>query len=80
MADDNLTFEQALSIAISVEVASKNAQDLQKPSTSAKCFNVSKTVGTNGRKQLHPVINAEDRSMKQLTVNSSMRNAMHVAK
>ncbi|XP_041651122.1 uncharacterized protein K02A2.6-like [Cheilinus undulatus] len=42
LAEEGLTFEKALSIAVAAETANKNAQDLQNPGTTVKCFNVSK--------------------------------------
>ncbi|XP_026176653.1 zinc finger CCHC domain-containing protein 9 [Mastacembelus armatus] len=50
LAEENLTFEKALSIAVSVEAANKNAQDLQNPNTSVKCFKVNNNAEAPGAK------------------------------
>ncbi|XP_061156017.1 uncharacterized protein K02A2.6-like [Syngnathus typhle] len=42
LAEADLTCEKALSIAVAAETATKNAQDLQNPCATAKCFKVNK--------------------------------------
>uniref|UniRef100_A0A1A8BW73 Zgc:165409 n=1 Tax=Nothobranchius kadleci TaxID=1051664 RepID=A0A1A8BW73_NOTKA len=42
LSEVDLTFDKALSIAVAMETANKNAQDLQTSGATAKCFNFSK--------------------------------------
>lgn len=54
LAETNLTFDNALKIALSVEAANKNIQDLQKPS-SAGCYKVkSSPTPMHSKKDYHP--------------------------
>lgn len=42
LSEVDLTFEKVLSVAIAMETANKNAQHLQNPGTTAKCFKMKK--------------------------------------